>query len=782
MARNVMFVLLVLFGVFVSNVHLANHRAQSERDHEKRECEEITVPMCRGIGYNLTSMPNQFHHETQEEAGLEVHQFFPLVEISCSEDLRFFLCSLYTPLCMVDYHGSVPACRSVCERAKKGCEPLMIQYGFQWPEHMDCSKFPVYNDPLNICMDPSRMNHSSSNNNMNTDDGEDKHGGKMHGGKEPRIKQNIRKNYHQTTHYTTEPYGSAYPENNRINNNNNNNHLNSNHNHVGKIDGLDSDHSVSVMNTGNHGSTGCRCDCREPYFVRIRHDVYYEAASSNYEQHPASQLYPTNYFNHSRIETAGGLAPFCASSCKNAYGFTDVQRESAMSWINIAALICVVTCLLTFLTYMIDSRRFHYPERAIIFLAACYICIASGYLLRIQMGHSAIACDGLVIRYQRTGPTPASCLVSFILLYFFGMASAYWWLILTLTWFLAAGLNWGSEAITGYAQYFHLLAWLLPTAQSVAILCLGAIDGDPFAGLCTVGNQSRANLLIFVITPLCVCITIGSLFLIAGFVALFRIRQRVVRQRQNIRVKTDSLEKVMMKIGLSSFFYIVPEGVVLACHIYEYIYRPHWEKTLTCICGNDSTETIQPYFPMILLKYIMSLIIGITSGFWIWSGKTLDLWLQFYGKFACCRGKFGSPSNSRSGASQLLPNMTGYYGRGVQMTMGNASLPIKNPTVNLTPINGSSVNSTPQHLLHQNAHLHHLHTHHGLELQSRQNGQQLIHPLPSLPPSLPPPPPPLIISGNRHGGSLTGSQFMHLIGTINGNGTNGNSKVPLSHV
>lgn len=71
MARNVMFVLLVLFGVFVSNVHLANHRAQSERDHEKRECEEITVPMCRGIGYNLTSMPNQFHHETQEEAGLE---------------------------------------------------------------------------------------------------------------------------------------------------------------------------------------------------------------------------------------------------------------------------------------------------------------------------------------------------------------------------------------------------------------------------------------------------------------------------------------------------------------------------------------------------------------------------------------------------------------------------------------------------------------------------------------------------------------------------------------
>ena len=25
-------------------------------------CEEITIPMCRGIGYNSTSMPNSLHH------------------------------------------------------------------------------------------------------------------------------------------------------------------------------------------------------------------------------------------------------------------------------------------------------------------------------------------------------------------------------------------------------------------------------------------------------------------------------------------------------------------------------------------------------------------------------------------------------------------------------------------------------------------------------------------------------------------------------------------------
>lgn len=35
-------------------------------------CEEITIPMCRGIGYNLTSFPNALDHDTQDEAGLEV--------------------------------------------------------------------------------------------------------------------------------------------------------------------------------------------------------------------------------------------------------------------------------------------------------------------------------------------------------------------------------------------------------------------------------------------------------------------------------------------------------------------------------------------------------------------------------------------------------------------------------------------------------------------------------------------------------------------------------------
>jgi len=118
-----------------------------------RTCQEITVPMCKGIGYNMTYMPNQFNHDNQEEAGLEVHQFWPLVEIKCSQDLQFFLCSMYTPICITTYHKPLPACRSVCERAKAGCAPLMRQYGFAWPERMRCEDLPEFGDENELCMD-----------------------------------------------------------------------------------------------------------------------------------------------------------------------------------------------------------------------------------------------------------------------------------------------------------------------------------------------------------------------------------------------------------------------------------------------------------------------------------------------------------------------------------------------------------------------------------------------------------------------------------------------------
>lgn len=102
----------------------------------------ITVPLCRqSIGYNTTCFPNLLNHQTMDDAGLEVHQFFPLVKVQCSRFLRDFLCAVYTPKCSRNFRP-IPPCRSLCEAAKSGCENLMNKFGFTWPESLMCHKFP----------------------------------------------------------------------------------------------------------------------------------------------------------------------------------------------------------------------------------------------------------------------------------------------------------------------------------------------------------------------------------------------------------------------------------------------------------------------------------------------------------------------------------------------------------------------------------------------------------------------------------------------------------------
>ena len=529
---KVTYFLFVLLFVFCSS------------EDDVRVCEEITIPMCRGIGYNYTYMPNPFKHDTQDEAGMEVHQFWPLVEIQCSPDLKFFLCSMYAPICMTNYHKPLPACRSVCERARSGCAPLMRQYGFAWPERMQCSELPQYGDKDQLCMDFNLTERNTA--------------------------------------------GPPRPTN----------------------------FHPAMPTSPSSTQRNCDCTCRAP-MVQIH-----------------NQSSP--YYN--RLKT--GRTENCAMGCEGAY-FSKDEKTFAQFWIGLWSVLCCISTAMTVCTFLIDMQRFRYPERPIIFLSLCYLMVSTGYIIRLVMGHEAIACESVgdqsIIRYESTGP--AQCTVVFLLIYFFGMASSIWWVVLAFTWFLAAGLKWGQEAIDSYSQYFHLAAWLIPSVKSIAVIAMSSVDGDPISGVCYVGNQSIDNLRGFVLVPLFVYLIIGTSFLLAGFVSLFRIRNVI---KQQGRTKTDKLEKLMIRIGVFSVLYTVPATIVIVCYFYEQHYRLLWEESYNCPCLDHYHR---PDYSVFMLKYFMCLVVGITSGFWIWSGKTLDSWRRFYGRL-CRRNEYAHPSRA----------------------------------------------------------------------------------------------------------------------------------------
>lgn len=123
-----------------SDIVSASDLSPSVPTHNK--CEPITISICKNIPYNTTIMPNLFGHTRQDEAGYEVYQFAPLVKVGCSPDLQFFLCLLYVPLCTILDHP-IPPCRSLCESARV-CESVMKTFRIDWPENLECSKFPEY--------------------------------------------------------------------------------------------------------------------------------------------------------------------------------------------------------------------------------------------------------------------------------------------------------------------------------------------------------------------------------------------------------------------------------------------------------------------------------------------------------------------------------------------------------------------------------------------------------------------------------------------------------------
>uniref|UniRef100_A0A8C7AK06 Frizzled-1 n=1 Tax=Neovison vison TaxID=452646 RepID=A0A8C7AK06_NEOVI len=459
-------------------------------------CQPISIPLCTDIAYNQTIMPNLLGHTNQEDAGLEVHQFYPLVKVQCSAELKFFLCSMYAPVC------------TVLE---------------QWPDTLKCEKFPV--------------------------------GGHRGGGF---------------------PGGAGASER-------------------GKFSCPRALKVPSYLNYHFLGEKDCGAPC-EP-----------------------TKVYGLMYFGPEEL-------------------------RFSRTWIGIWSVLCCASTLFTVLTYLVDMRRFSYPERPIIFLSGCYTAVAVAYIAGFLLEDRVVCNDKFSEDGARTvaqGTKKEGCTILFMMLYFFSMASSIWWVILSLTWFLAAGMKWGHEAIEANSQYFHLAAWAVPAIKTITILALGQVDGDVLSGVCFVGLNNVDALRGFVLAPLFVYLFIGTSFLLAGFVSLFRIRTIM----KHDGTKTEKLEKLMVRIGVFSVLYTVPATIVIACYFYEQAFRDQWErswvaqscKSYAIPCphlqgggGAPPHPPMSPDFTVFMIKYLMTLIVGITSGFWIWSGKTLNSWRKFY--------------------------------------------------------------------------------------------------------------------------------------------------------
>lgn len=122
---------------------------------ETSRCQPMQIPFCEKVDYNKTNLPNFLGHQTQQDVESEINIYHPLVKIGCSPDLRLFLCTVYAPICFDHDNGSelkLLPCQSLCESARQGCAAHLKKLGREWPQALQCDKFPNGREKGVLCV------------------------------------------------------------------------------------------------------------------------------------------------------------------------------------------------------------------------------------------------------------------------------------------------------------------------------------------------------------------------------------------------------------------------------------------------------------------------------------------------------------------------------------------------------------------------------------------------------------------------------------------------------
>jgi len=335
----------------------------------------------------------------------------------------------------------------------------------------------------------------------------------------------------------------------------------------------------------------------------------------------------------------------CGVQCKSPL-LTDTEYQTIHSFVAVTAGLCLGVTVLAVITFLLDWQGANrYPALAIFYINICFSLSCLGWLAQFVPGaREDIVCrtDGTLRHAEPGAGGNMSCVVVFILVYYFMVAAAVWFVVLAYSWYVSfEAIGKVKDLIDKKVAYFHMVAWSAPLVLTIIIMAMNQVDGSSVTGVCFVSQRNPLVRSLFLLLPLLLASVVGGFFIVKSI----NILAKVSMSSDIISNKAATkIQATLMRIGIFSVCILACVVVTVGCHVYEFQKSSSWEKSLhrfvlcslkTLItdtgansCSDSLTE--KPSVALLQLQLLCMFGAGILSASWVWTRESLDTWRRTF--------------------------------------------------------------------------------------------------------------------------------------------------------
>ncbi|PZC78901.1 protein smoothened isoform X2 [Helicoverpa armigera] len=338
----------------------------------------------------------------------------------------------------------------------------------------------------------------------------------------------------------------------------------------------------------------------------------------------------------------------CGLPCRDPL-YTEDEHQQIHRLVAWGAGVCLALNLLTVATFLIDWRSANkYPALVIFYINVCFAVASMGWLIQFGVGsRDDIVCskDGTRRQGEPSAEENLSCVVVFVLVYYFMMAACVWFVIFTYAWHMSfRALGKIQDRIDKKAAYFHLVAWSLPLILTIATMAFGEVDGSSVTGICFVGYVNHPMRAALLLAPLSVVLVLGGYFLLRGVFSLIAVR---VSSKDVISPRAaNKIRQTITRCSLTAALVAVFICVTFACHIYEFRNAELWKESFkkNVICRLEALKQpekecsvgARPSVSVLQLRLLCCFAAGALMASWTWTPAAAAAWRRYLARKCGC--------------------------------------------------------------------------------------------------------------------------------------------------